>query len=257
METKFIFKFPGYLLALIRALLCIISMAIYLIIYLITLPFVKHEVEYANWWKKFWCRTACLILGIRLKVTFEAKELPETYLTVSNHVSFMDPVMALAVVKGMPVAKAEISKYPIIGYAANKTGIIWVEREKVKSRSAAKAAIEEALSKKKSVLVYPEGTISFSPTSLRTFKKGVFHAASQAEAKIVNCAIFYVSTKAYWKSENSMLFQFFEHFSTWKHDVYLHFSKPYTISNAEEGSKMAQIWIQKELNTILDAAKVN
>lgn len=257
METKFIFKFPGYLLALIRALLCIISMTIYLVAYLLTLPFVSNEMEYANWWKKFWCRTACMILGIRLKVNFESKDLPESYLTISNHVSFMDPVVALAVVKGMPVAKAEIANYPIIGYAANKTGIIWVEREKMKSRSAAKAAIEEALNMGRSVLVYPEGTISFSPVHLRSFKKGVFHAASQAEAQIVNCAIFYDSPKAYWKSDNSMLFQFFEHFSAWKHDVHLHFSKPYTLSNATEGSKLAYNWIQKELKNILDAAKVN
>ena len=168
----------------------------------------------------------------------------------------MDPVIALAVLKGMPVAKAEIAKYPLIGFAAKRTGIIWVERENIRSRSAAKNAVEQALNEGRSVLLYPEGTISYSPTKLRPFKKGSFYAALNANIPVLYCAIFYKTEHAYWKEENSLLKQFLIHFSTWHQIVHIHISKPHEVNNPKTAATKAQNWIQREINSIVEAAQL-
>ena len=250
----FILKYLGYILATLRAILCIITMAIYLLIYLFTVPFASDPLGYTDRWKRFWCRTACLILGIHLKVTNEGDKLPGTYLTVSNHISLMDPVVALTTLRGMPVAKAEISDYPLIGYAAKKTGIIWVEREELKSRTAAREAIRKGLEDGKSVLVYPEGTISYAPSKLRNFKKGAFDAAINAGVDIVFTAIYYDHPSAYWNSDRNLVQQYLKHFSALRHNVYLKISEPRHFSDAEQAAQTAQKWIQNALNEVSDAA---
>jgi 1-acyl-sn-glycerol-3-phosphate acyltransferase len=230
-------------------------MSIYLIILLLSVGFVKNKRKYTDWWKRFWCQTACWILGIRLKLNFDKQSLPDHYLIVSNHASLMDPVITLAVLKGMPVAKAEIANYPIIGFAAKRTGIIWVERSKTKSRNAARKAVESALDNGQSVLVYPEGTISYSPTKLRNFKKGALDAAIRSNAPILFCAIYYKTPNAFWREENSLLKQFLKHFSTLSHEVHLHISMANQGGKAQLVSNNAKSWIEKELNSIADAAE--
>lgn len=214
---------------------------------LIFWPFGKDNISYTQKWQKLFCKTALVILGIKVRIHGSIPKLEKAYLTVSNHHSFIDPVVTLAFLKGMPVAKAEVSSYPLLHFGAKKTGIIYVDRATAESRSAARQAIEEGLKEGKSVLVYPEGTISHSPTELRHFKKGAFFAASAANAAIVPVALKYHSKNAFWQNDRGMLKQYFIQFSTPIQSVDMHIGTPLRNSTPEASVSKSHHYIVERL----------
>ena len=123
-----IIRWPLYILAFIRAILLIVILGLYILLMLLLWPFGKDEIAYTNAWKKIYCRTALFILGLRVRIHGNIPKIKGAYLTVSNHHSFIDPVVTLGFLKGMPVAKAEVSSYPLLHFGAKKTGIIYVDR---------------------------------------------------------------------------------------------------------------------------------
>ena len=66
---------------------------------------------------------------------------------VQNHKSYFDPVTALKLVKAMPVSKAEVSTWPLIGFMADYTGVLFVKREDKQSRADTLKGMEEELAK--------------------------------------------------------------------------------------------------------------
>jgi len=237
----------GYILAGVRALLLIIILCFCLIPFLISEPFVRDKANYARIWRQFYCRVALFVLGCKVNVNFEDEPIPKPYLAVSNHISFSDPLVTLAYLDGMPIAKAEIRKYPIIGYAALKTGIIYVKREEKWSRMKAREAIKNALEEKRSVLVYPEGTISHSPHCLRKFSKGVFYSAIENNAPIVLIALKYHSNKSWWNPNRGLISHFFIQFGVWKQEIEMSVSSPKWHKDGREASIKSRNWIQDQL----------
>ena len=199
-----------------------------------------------------YCKAALFVLGCSVNLNIEDKSIPQPYLAVSNHISFSDPLVTLAYLDGMPIAKAEIRKYPIIGYAAHKTGIIYVKREEKSSRKKAREAVRNALKEKRSVLVYPEGTISHSPHSLRKFSKGVFYSAVENDAPIVSIALKYHSKKSWWEPERGLLKHFFIQFGVWRQEIEMSVSSPKWYADGQEAAINTRNWIQNRLKTNID-----
>jgi len=105
---------------------------------------------------------------------------------MSNHQSNFDIPVALAHLpfKFRWVAKAELFKIPIFGYAMHRIGHINIDRSNRRAafKSLKKAAknIREGVS----VLIYPEGTRS-KDGNIRPFKKGGFVLALESGVPIV------------------------------------------------------------------------
>ncbi len=99
------------------------------------------------------------------------------FIFIGNHRSYIDPAVALRDIIALPVAKAEVSSWPIIGFAAKATGVMWVKRDSKNSRAATIKAMEKTLNDGFSVLIYPEGTTHIDPTT-RTFQRGAFRLAA-------------------------------------------------------------------------------
>jgi len=245
-------KVLNHILAGIRAILIVILLLICLFFFLLSEPLVKNKFNYARKWRRLYCKLSLKILGCRVYYKSSSTPLPTHYLLVSNHHSFSDPLVTLAFLDGMPVAKAEIRKYPIIGYAALKTGIIYVKREEKNSRKNARESITEALEKGRSVLVYPEGTISPSRQSLHSFRNGVFQSSIQSNSPVICLAIHYHHKNGYWESKRSILKQFFCQFGVWSQTITLKVSDPQHYNKRQKASIEAQSWIQKELIKLED-----
>ena len=106
--------------------------------------------------RRLWILIVSKLMG--LKIQSEGDVPDGTFLYVSNHKSFMDPMVALHFLKALPLAKAEIDAYPLIGYGIRISGVLFVKRESLRSRANARIALEDTLARGRSVLIYPEGT---------------------------------------------------------------------------------------------------
>jgi 1-acyl-sn-glycerol-3-phosphate acyltransferase len=79
-------------------------------------------------------------------------------LWVSNHLSWVDPVLLMSLRPMGTIAKGEVAGYPLIGRWAKKSGIHFVDREDATSRAAALASFTASLQDRRDMLLFPEGT---------------------------------------------------------------------------------------------------
>ena len=157
------------------------------------------------------------ILNIKTDVKGEAVDRPALY--VSNHRSFVDPLILSKYVDAFVIAKAEIADYPLINKGAEATGIIWVARGDAESRNEARRAFVDVIKGGHNILVYPEGTISTKQGTL-PFKKGTFYEAAKEGIPVVPVAIEYRSPRDVWTISN-IVWQYMRSFGKWKTEVRL------------------------------------
>lgn len=79
-------------------------------------------------------------------------------LWVANHLSWLDPIVLLALRPAGVLAKAEVADYPLIGWGARRAGLRFVDRGSALSRAAALVGAAQALRQGEDFLVFPEGT---------------------------------------------------------------------------------------------------
>ena len=131
------------------------------------------------------------VAGWRVRVTGAERLDPgRAYVYMSNHVSAVDHLVALAYLPGYLVGleKAETLRLPVYGWAARRWGQVHVDRASVESALESWQAIAERLASGVSVALYPEGTRS-RDGRLQPFKAGVFHIAVNAHATVVPIAL--------------------------------------------------------------------
>ena len=109
---------------------------------------------------------------------------------VSNHQSWFD-VFALAAalpVKFSFVGKKELSRVPFLGQAWEKVGHIAIDRSDHRSALESLARVDEQFRAGRTIIMFPEGTRSFSG-ELGRFKKGAFVMAIKSQVPIVPVAV--------------------------------------------------------------------
>lgn len=109
---------------------------------------------------------------------------------VGNHTSLFDPMLVISQLPIRPVlmAKAELARVPVLGWAIRQAGFIFVDR---RSRTGALRSLREAarqVQAGQSLVVFPEGTRSRDGVLL-PFKKGAFLVAWEAGVPLVPFAI--------------------------------------------------------------------
>jgi 1-acyl-sn-glycerol-3-phosphate acyltransferase len=107
---------------------------------------------------------------------------------VTNHVSYLDAIAIAAALPVAPIAKCEVAAWPMIGTAAQRLGVIFVERDNPWSRVRALRAAARALAAGVSVLNFPEGTTT-DGTQLLPFQRGIFGLARLANVHVVPVAV--------------------------------------------------------------------
>ena len=121
-----------------------------------------------------WARRLLPALGIDLEVTGHPRtDLP---LWVANHLSWVDPVVLMALRPMGTVAKGEVTGYPLLGGWARKSGIHFVDRGDPASRASALAALSASLREGRPMLLFPEGTTTRG-RGLAPFYEGGLRAA--------------------------------------------------------------------------------
>jgi 1-acyl-sn-glycerol-3-phosphate acyltransferase len=124
------------------------------------------------WMLSSWSRGVCRLLGLRLGV--DGPRPRGAFLLVANHLSYLDVVVLSALVPCAFVAKAEVARWPVLGFLARAMGTLFVPREDRRALGGLNARLAARLARGETLVLFPEGTstagvrvISFRPALLQ------------------------------------------------------------------------------------------
>jgi len=215
---------------IIRLILFIAVLAFYVIRVAIVGLFTKDKLALGLRHRQQCCWTMIKVLGIDLTIKGNIHE--GSYLYISNHRCYLDPVAQLTKIIALPVAKAEVRNLPIMGYGASITGVHFVKRESDKSRKETRSSIAETIENGKSILIYPEGTTIATPTT-GTFKPGTFHMAARDKVKIIPIAIEYNGEGDAWVGKDNMPIHFFKNFGKRNKKITVYYGEPIWMNDGD------------------------
>jgi 1-acyl-sn-glycerol-3-phosphate acyltransferase len=140
---------------------------------------------------RLWSKALLAAAGAR--VTYHGREHAHAHtpcVFIANHQSIVDIWVMLGLVPSNTrfVAKQELFRIPIFGWALATTGCIPVNRANRAEAIRSLGVAAERIRAGRSVVLYPEGTRS-RDGSLQPFKKGAFHLALAAGVPVVPVAI--------------------------------------------------------------------
>ena len=104
-----------------------------------------------------WSRSVCRIFGLRLDAVGNVPPGPQ--LIVANHISWIDITVMHSVASMGFVSKAEIRKWPVIGFIASVGGTVFHQRGCRDSASGVAHQMGERLREGGNVAIFPEGGI--------------------------------------------------------------------------------------------------
>jgi len=138
-----------------------------------------------------WAAGLLSILEIRLHCygSLPAAEVPRV-LFAANHVSWLDVCVLMAACPTRFVAKAEISKWPVLGLLGRNAGTLFIERAKRSDTLRINQQISEVLEKGERVTVFPEGTTT-TGMQLNHFHASLLQSAVTSDALLYPVAISY------------------------------------------------------------------
>lgn len=135
-----------------------------------------------------WTRAILWALGIRARGI--GTPLPDPVMFVANHSSWLDIELLHTQRAACFVAKAEIARWPLVGWLAASAGTIFHHRGSTDSLSQVIAVMAERLRGGRAVAVFPEGGIG-EHVGLRPFHARILQAALDAEAPLQPVALRY------------------------------------------------------------------
>lgn len=148
---------------------------------------------------------AKLLLQLHSIEVVESGQLPAgVALVVSNHVSYLDPLVILARFPALPIAKEEVRRWPVIGPLCERSGVQFVARAQSTSGACVLRRMARTLRGGASILNFPEGTTTAGERVL-PLKPACFGAARIARVPVVPVAIRWESQDLGWTGDASFL----------------------------------------------------
>jgi len=140
---------------------------------------------------RLWARGINAAAGVRVRVHGrEHVANVRGAVFIANHVSWFD-IFALA--SEVPwcsfVAKAELRRIPLFGFAAETVGIVFIDRDNRKSAFESYKIAAQEVQRGRSIVVCPEGTRG-RDYHLRPFKKGPFVLAIASQSPLVPTIVY-------------------------------------------------------------------
>ncbi|AQG99466.1 glycerol acyltransferase [Burkholderia sp. KK1] len=137
-----------------------------------------------------WSIEMLRLAGMKLVVHNDEARLDAGALVVGNHISWIDIYVINAWRPTPFVSKAEIRKWPVVGWLAHQLDTVFVQREK---RSDAKRIMHELAARLDAgelMCVFPEGTTT-DGRSLLPFHANMFQAAVSASCPVQPICLMY------------------------------------------------------------------
>ncbi len=140
----------------------------------------------AAWLHRFMAR---ILRGFGVELTVEGS-LPPRGALISNHLSYLDIVVYASLGPMVYCAKAEMERWPIVGWMTMMAGTVFVDRGAGGSSDRAKNGMLTAAHAGVPVTFFPEGTTSNGGQVL-PFRSGLLAQALAAEEPVTAARIAY------------------------------------------------------------------
>lgn len=141
--------------------------------------------------------SAGICRGHGLEVQLDGPLPPAPVVLVANHIGYLDPCLLAALLPCAPIAKIEVSRWPLLGSAMAGLGCIFVDRGKPMSGARALLTARRRLRAGISVLAFPEGTTTDGSVVLE-FRRGVFGLAQRLDVLVAPAAVVPVDPEVAW-----------------------------------------------------------
>jgi len=143
-------------------------------------------------------RAACRLLAIHgIDVRVIGPRPQGRAVVVTNHVSYLDPLVVGSVIPCATLAKSEARRWPLVGDALVALGAIFVRRGDAVSGAVALLKARRILLAGASVLNFPEGTTTWG-AAVGPFRPGVFGLARITGVDVVPGHVSYDDPRAHW-----------------------------------------------------------
>ena len=194
--------------------------------------------------KEVWGKQMMAIGGI--KITRKGEVPQGAHLMVVNHRSSIDPLINLADIPCLPIAKIEFRSWPIIGPGSDFTGIVFVDRSSKESRQKTRDVIAETLRSGRTILIYPEGGTSDTDFT-QIFKKGSFEVAAEHGFPVLPVAMEYQDRADNWDHADNFILHFFRRFGKRRTNIELRYGPPIVSDNSWTLLRQSQAWINEQI----------
>ena len=139
-----------------------------------------------QWW------SAGLLRAIGVGLQVQGTPRPGATLLVANHVSWLDiAALHAAVPQARFVSKADVRRWPLLGWLVAGAGTLFIERERKRDALRVVHAMADALRAGETVAVFPEGTTGPGP-ALLPFHANLIQAAISAHAPAQPVALQFI-----------------------------------------------------------------
>jgi 1-acyl-sn-glycerol-3-phosphate acyltransferase len=140
----------------------------------------------ADWLHRF-CARGLEGMGIEVSVL---GEFPKRGAVISNHLSYLDIVVFAALHPCVFVSKAEIERWPVVGWMTTMSGTVYVARGHGGSALKARKGMQDALDAGLPVVFFPEGTTS-NGNGLLKFHSGLLAQVLHGDSPVTAAYIRY------------------------------------------------------------------
>jgi 1-acyl-sn-glycerol-3-phosphate acyltransferase len=137
--------------------------------------------------RQWWAGRALRVLGVALMR--RGIRAPNALL-VSNHVSWLDPLLIAATGHASFVCKREVRRWPVIGWILSRNDTVFLGRGSARLTAHAVGQVTERLEAGATIAVFPEGT-STAGSACLPFAAPFFQAALDSGAVVQPMAILY------------------------------------------------------------------
>jgi 1-acyl-sn-glycerol-3-phosphate acyltransferase len=136
---------------------------------------------------RLWLRGLIAILPLRIHC--RGKPTEHTSLLVSNHISWLDIVVIGAQAPVHFLSKAEVRRWPVVGWLANAAGTLFIQRGQATGQSLHEQLCN-ALQRGDSLVIFAEGTTT-EGDRIRPFHGRLLGCAIESSAPVQPVALAY------------------------------------------------------------------
>ena len=144
-----------------------------------------------DWLISYWSRQLLKVLGVRVQAG-QPPAMPEGALLVSNHISWLDIYLIYGARRVHFVSKAEVRKWPLVGWLAHQGGTLFIERGRRADTARINQEMRDLMQHGAWVGVFPEGTTS-DGRGVHKFYSSLLQPAVELACPIVPVAIRYTT----------------------------------------------------------------
>jgi len=232
----------------IRGVLRLVFFAIgsifYISRYLIKRVVIGDDLQRALRLLSQWTNLLTKGLGLKIEVIGDIPK--QAGLLVCNHRSYTDPFLLFGSVPSVPVGKAAVANWPIIGLAGKLAGAVYIDRTSPESRKDSRKAIADRLKNNFFVINYAEGTTHTNPQTT-DFKPGLFKEAAIGQFPIYPVALEYQIKTDAWVGDDVFIRHFLECFGKRNTYARVRFGTAIKGTDANELLFSSKQWIDEQL----------